>query len=42
MLTHTLYVLRRWGEDDLAMALTNATIAHDPSCLGAVAAGWME
>ena len=41
LIAHTILMLRKWGEDDLAMGYTNAVIAHDPSAAGAIAAGWM-
>lgn len=41
LLTHTIVLLRKWGEDDVAMALTNAALTHDPASTAAAAAGWM-
>lgn len=41
MAMHTIIMLRKWDEEELAMALTNATLNHDPSAAGAIAAAWM-
>ena len=42
MLMHTIMALRRWNEEELAMQLTNTTLIHDPSAVGAIAAAWMD
>lgn len=42
MYSHMIRVLRNWGEDDLAMAVSNTIMTHDPKMTGAVAAGWMD